>query len=194
MIPVSTIQGILPPFISGDPTFSTNMSPYRATMKEFVERFGTSPERQKIIWGLLDYRANLMACGLTGFQWLSGSFVEDVESIRGRPPKDIDVVSVINRPSGIASDEKWIEFLDGEYGILLIDSEAMKNAFHCDAHTIDMNEPGIDIVNLTRFWFGLFSHQRVTSAWKGMVAVELNAQQDTEARSIMPQLATLLTA
>lgn len=130
---------------------------------------------------------------MTGFQWLSGSFVEDVESIRGRPPKDVDVVSIINRPIDIASDEKWIEFLDGEYGVLLTDSEAMKHAFHCDAYAIDMNEPSIDIVNSTRFWFGLFSHQRVTSAWKGMIVVELDSQQDAEARNIMPPLATLET-
>ena len=193
MIPVSTIQGILPPFTSGDPTSPDNMSPYRATMKEFVERFGTSPERYEIIWGLLSYRADLMACGLTGLQWLGGSFVEDVESIRGRPPKDVDVVSVINRPIDIKSDEKWIEFLDSEHGALLTDSEAMKDAFHCDAYAIDMNEPSIDIVNSTRFWLGLFSHQRITSAWKGMVVVALDAQQDEEARSIMPALATLVT-
>ena len=170
------------------------MSPYRTTMREFVERFGTSPERYRIIWGLLAYRANLIACGLTGFQWLSGSFVEDVENIRGRPPKDVDVVSVINRPVSITSDEQWIEFLDGEYGVFLTDSQAMKDAFHCDAYTIDMNEPSIDIVNSTRFWFGLFSHQRVTSAWKGMVVVELDSEQDADARSIMPTLATLATA
>jgi hypothetical protein len=193
MIPAATIQGILPPFISGDPTTPTNMSPYRTTMKEFVERFGTSPERYRIIWGLLGYRASLMACGFTGFQWLSGSFVEDVESIRGRPPRDVDVVSVMNRPVDNVSDEKWIEFLDGEYGVLVTDSEAMKDAFYCDAYIIDMNEPSIDIVNLTRYWFGLFSHQRVTSAWKGMIAVALDSQQDAEARSIMPSLATLAT-
>lgn len=162
-------------------------------MREFVERFGTSPERNKIIWGLLSYRASLMSCGLTGFQWLSGSFVEDVESIRGRPPKDVDVVSIINRPVNIASDEKWVEFLDGEDGVLLTNSEAMKAVFHCDAYVIDMNEPSIDVVNSTRFWFGLFSHQRVTSAWKGMVVVELDSVQDAEARSIMPPLATLAT-
>lgn len=160
-------------------------------MKEFVERFGTSRERCEILWGLLEYRANLMACGLTGFQWLSGSFVENVEFIRGRPPKDIDVISVINRPKSIESENQWEDFLDGENGVLITDAQAMKKAFHCDAYVIDMNEPVIDIVNLTRYWFGLFSHQRATSAWKGMVSVELNLQQDAEAAIIMPLMETV---
>ncbi|AMR28245.1 hypothetical protein A0257_14880 [Hymenobacter psoromatis] len=194
MIPQSTLQGILPPFIGGDPTFPDNMSPYRTTMQSFVQRFGSSPERLAIIRGLLDYRAALLKAGLTGFQWLSGSFVEDVESIRGRPPKDIDVVSVINRPLDFIADEKWVEFLDGEHGTLLTDAEAMKKAYQCDAYAIDMNEPGIDIVNLTRYWFGLFSHQRVTSVWKGMVVVALDSQQDEEARTILFLAATSETS
>ena len=193
MIPSLTLQGILPPFVGGDPTFPDKMSPYRSTMKAFVQRFGNSPERLNIIRGLLDYRAALVSSGLTGFQWLSGSFVEDVESIRGRPPGDIDVVSIINRPPGFVSDDKWIEFLDGEHGPLLTDSEAMKGSFHCDAYAIDMNEPAIDVVNLTRFWFGLFSHQRITSAWKGMVLVELDSRQDEEAREIMFPVVALIT-
>jgi hypothetical protein len=28
-----------------------------------------------------------------GFQWLDGSFAEQIELLEGRPPKDIDVVS-----------------------------------------------------------------------------------------------------
>ena len=193
MIPDWTLQGIVPPFVGGDPTIPTNMSPYRTTMKAFAQRFGDSPERQAIISGLLDYRAALLAAGLTGFQWLSGSFVEKVESIRGRPPRDVDVVTLVNRPPEFTPDEKWIEFLDGEYGALLLDSEGMKAIYHCDAYAIDLNEPGIDIVNLARYWFGLFSHQRITSVWKGMVIVELNLQQDEEARNILTPAASLTT-
>lgn len=190
MIPNATVQGILPPYIGGDPTIPNNMSPYRTTMKLFAQRFGSSPERIAIIAGLLDYRAALMDCGITGFQWLSGSFVEDVESIRGRPPQDVDVVSVIHRPPDFTSDEKWLEFLDSDKGELLTDSEAMKDSFHCDAYVIDMNEPVSDVVNVTRYWFGLFSHQRVTNAWKGMALVQLDSQQDEEARASMLAIVT----
>ncbi|MDA1231040.1 MAG: hypothetical protein O2856_09720 [Planctomycetota bacterium] len=31
---------------------------------------------------------------MTGFQWLDGSFLEDIELGDGRPPRDLDVVTV----------------------------------------------------------------------------------------------------
>lgn len=192
MLPQLTLQGILPPYVANDPTIPDNMSPYRTDMVSFTQRFGSSPERLAIIDGLLNYRAQLIAAGLTGFQWLSGSFVEDVESIRGRPPKDIDVVSLVNRPESCATDDEWVEFLDSEQGRLLIDSQEMKSLYSCDTYAIDLNEPGIDLVNSARYWFGLLSHQRVTSVWKGMVVIELDLQQDEAARGII-DLANSLT-
>jgi len=193
MIPNWTLQGIVPPFVGGDPTIPTNMSPYFTTMQAFAQRFGDSPERRHIIAGLLDYRAALFAAGLTGFQWLSGSFVEQVESIRGRSPNDVDVVSLIHRPAEYAPDDKWAEFLGTAEGNLLINPEGMKKAYHCDAYTIDLNEPGLDIVTITSYWYGLFSHQRETSLWKGMVVVALDSQQDAEARSIIAPMTDLAT-
>lgn len=187
------MQGIVPPFVGGDPTIQTNMSPYFTSMQAFAQRFGDTPERQTIIEGLLDYRAALMAIGITGFQWLSGSFVEQVESIRGRPPGDVDVVSLINRPAAISSDDKWLEFLGTENGNLLINPEGMKKAYRCDAYAIDLNEPGLDIAVVTSYWYGLFSHQRETSAWKGMVVVEINSEQDAEVRRSFTPAATPAT-
>jgi hypothetical protein len=194
MIPNWTLQGIVPPFVGGDPTILDNMSPYLTTMKAFAQRFGDTPERRNIINGLLDYRAALLAAGLTGFQWLSGSFVEKVESLRGRPPGDVDVVSLLNRPTEYIPDDKWLEFLGTADGNLLINPEGMKRAYHCDAYIIDLNEPGLDIANITSYWYGLFSHQRETSVWKGMVIVKLDPQQDTEARSILSPTADLATS
>jgi hypothetical protein len=63
-------------------------------MSEVVLRYGVTAERAAILTGLLDYRAALRNVGIMdGFQWLDGSFVEDVEAIRSRPPSDIDVVT-----------------------------------------------------------------------------------------------------
>ena len=193
MIPSFTIKGILPPYM-GDPTAAFKMNPYRTTMQSFVQMFGYTPERIKIIQGLLDYRAELLSLGLTGFQWLSGSFVEKVELIRNRPPGDVDVISIINRPEQFASFVAWSEFIDegSRPGELLFDARAMKKEFCCDAYTIDMNEPGDAIVESTRFWIGLFTHQKLSDAWKGIVAVELDAQQDVAARSMLASLVTAL--
>ncbi|MCR5887550.1 hypothetical protein LRS06_07120 [Hymenobacter sp. J193] len=153
-------------------------------MTQFVAWFGYTPARLSIINGLLDYRAQLLGLGITGFQWLSGSFVEKIEDTQRRDPVDVDVVTIFTRPVGI-DDAGWQTFLDGPNGYLINDSQAVKARFRCDAYSINLNEEPIDVVDQTRYWFGLFSHQRFTSFWKGMLAVELDAQQDAAARGMI---------
>ena len=85
-IPDWTSDGILPPVDFAEPT-SFARSPYRAEMSDFALRFATSDERNEIIAGLLGYRSELHAAGLKrGFQWINGSFLENVEILRSRPP------------------------------------------------------------------------------------------------------------
>lgn len=92
-IPAWNAQGVLPPVGVADPT-STIRSPYVVPLIEVVHRFGTTVERRTILGGLMRYRAALHAIGLVqGFQWLDGSFLEDVEGLESRPPNDIDVVT-----------------------------------------------------------------------------------------------------
>jgi hypothetical protein len=75
-------------------------------MTALVQRFAASRERLDILRGLLEYRAALGAIGIVqGFQWLDGSFVEDVEVTKGRPPSDIDVVTLAYRP--IVDQNAW---------------------------------------------------------------------------------------
>ena len=70
MFPHFTTNGVIPPFVGGDPTIPSMMSPYRVTMHQFVEWFGYSHARLAIISGLLDFRQKLIETGLSGFQWL----------------------------------------------------------------------------------------------------------------------------
>lgn len=133
---------------------------------------------------MLDYRAALVSLGVTGTQWLSGSFLENVELIRGRPPGDVDVVTIFNRPPSLAAFADWRNFLAGPDGYLF-KPRAAKAVFKCDLYNIDLNDQPEDVVNQARFWFGLFSHQKLTYLWKGMVAVDLDLQHDPLARSII---------
>lgn len=99
MIPTFNISGVLPPFVGESPTVKAAMSPYLTTMSAIVGRFATSVERKKILAGLLAYRAALRNLGLVnGFQWIDGSFVEDIENTQNRPPADVDVVTFSSRP------------------------------------------------------------------------------------------------
>ena len=90
-----TADGLLP---GNDPAggVSEKRSPYVIALPNFVSRFGHSGKRRELLDGFLRYRALLKQAGLdVGFQWVNGSFVEDVERVRGRPPADVDVVSFI---------------------------------------------------------------------------------------------------
>jgi hypothetical protein len=99
VIPAYNHSHVLPPFVGVDPTVRQGVSPYETTLSDLVDRFSTSPERAAILWGLLDYRAILNPLGIvSGYQWLSGSFTENIEALQARPPGDVDVVTVAHRP------------------------------------------------------------------------------------------------
>ena len=97
-IPPFNVSGVLPPFLA-NPVDQAGTSPYRTTLVKLVERYGTTQRRLQILWGFLAYRQALMNAGLTqGFQWLDGSFLEDIERTAGRPPGDLDLVNFFRRP------------------------------------------------------------------------------------------------
>ena len=174
MIPDFSDGGVLPPFVGGDATGQLQLprSPYRASIATLVERFATSPERAAIIRGLIGLRAGLRAVGVTqGLQWIDGSFVENCEAVKGRPPGDVDVVNLLRRPSGLLDDQAWRAFLTANPH--LFRPPEVKAAFNCDAYFIDLDADAGNLVEQTAYWFGLFSHQRDTFRWKGLVQLEL---------------------
>lgn len=175
MIPDYNDGGVLPPFVGGDATGEQQLprSPYRSSMLALVERFATTRERGSILRGLLGLRARLRQVGLSeGLQWVDGSFVEDCESVKGRPPGDVDVVNLLRRPNGYEDDVAWIAFLS-EIADLL-DPVNTKANFSCDAYFFDLDADPVGVVEQAAYWFGLFSHQRETFRWKGLVQLDLN--------------------
>src|SRR5260370_40008152 len=104
-IPDWNALGLLPPIDPEVPT-SPERSPYPVSLKDLVMRFATTQERKAILIGFLNYRAILHRFGATeGFQWLDGSFMEEVEVLERRAPKDIDVVSFIHGTLSEDADE-----------------------------------------------------------------------------------------
>jgi len=68
------------------------------TSLEAAERLGTRPERTAILSGWLDLRSDLRRLNLPGgFQWLDGSFLEDVEKFAACRPT-ISMPSRSSRP------------------------------------------------------------------------------------------------
>ncbi len=178
MIPPFNQSGFLPPFLSGSqPTDNASVAPYKTSLVNLVSRFSTSNERKKILHGLLNYRVNLKQLGITkGFQWIDGSFIENVEKNRGRSPNDIDLVTFAHRPDSHKESEKWNALINES--IDLFYPEQSKNKYLCDAYFVDFTLPADIVVNRTSYWFGLFSHQRDSFLWKGMLQIDLSEDED----------------
>lgn len=180
--PFDSISSVLPPHL-GNPALGTHHSPYECTVLELCQRFAVSPRRLEILHGYLALREQLFSLSISGFQWLDGSFVEDVETHSGRPPGDIDVVTFTSNPSTktemntLLAANRW-----------LIDRAGIKATHHVDHFIVPL---GIDprlLINLSRYWYGLFSHRR-DSTWKGMLSVELSdPAEDAAAKAFLGNL------
>ncbi|MFN7922688.1 MAG: hypothetical protein U0Q16_21465 [Bryobacteraceae bacterium] len=174
---------MLPPFV-GVPTNSALMSPYATTLVRVAQKFCQSDARKEIFRGLLGLRQELANIGIVdGYQWLSGSFLENIEWLEKRDPRDVDIVTVCYRPASVKGDwSAWANLFNTN--IRLFDPAQTKTAFRCDARYIDLDMDGLTIVDQTRFWFGLFSHRR-GGLWKGMLRVPLQVTQDDADASLI---------
>jgi len=166
----------LPPFVGADPAQIAGVSPYETTLSELVMRFGTSPERRDILRGYLAHRQLLIGYGINGVQWLDGSFVENVEATQGRSPNDIDIVTFFARPPALADQSAWDAFWAANEGIFK--PQLAKVQFRTDPYFVDVSFGPLYVIDYATYFSGLFSHQRITSLWKGLVKVWLDPQRD----------------
>lgn len=171
-IPEWNALGLLPPMDPAAPT-SAERSPYRVAVFDVVARFATSPERRRILRGWLDFRAALYGMGLTnGFQWLDGSFMEQVEALERRAPKDLDVVTFLVVPDNFEPSDEQAAALN---------HDAAKETFSIDSYFVEINR--IELANLVRkaaYWYSVWSHRR-NQTWKGYLQVDLDPDQDQQA-------------
>lgn len=178
VIPSFNHSGVLPPFI-GDAHGADGRSPYLTNLAAMSRQLVTTDERHKIFEGLLRYRASLRAAGLVeGFQWIDGSFVEAVELTRQRPPSDVDVVTFGWRPKDMGTDA-WAALVLERAD--LFDPKESKRVYQCDAYFVDLGVAPSWLVMQTAYWSGLFSHQRDTFLWKGLLQIDLNKDMSIEA-------------
>ena len=165
---------VLPPHV-GKPYRKEDLSPYKCTSLDLCERFATSTERIKILKGFLSFRKMLQNHGLLlGYQWLDGSFLEDVETREGRPPNDLDVVTLYwnyDIPYQLNLMNLFPEF---------VDSDLSKQNYLLDHYPFDAGDSPEIAVDYSRYWIQLFSHNR-DSVWKGMLQIDLNTTTDDAA-------------
>jgi hypothetical protein len=177
-IPAFNNSGVLPPYI-GDPV-QGERSPYRVDAPEVVHRFATSTRRCEILLGWLRLRSALHTLGIVrGFQWLDGSFCEDLAS-QARDPNDIDVITFLEPPAGVRSPDDFTDDLVRTRPDLTRPSRT-KQLFKCDAYYVQLEPDERADVELVHYWYGLFSHRR-DDTWKGMVQVPLDPTLDIRAQ------------
>ena len=184
-IPEWDSDGLLPPYLRG-PTFSRARSPYRVPLPDLILRLGTSNARREILAGFLDFRSALHSTGLVdGFQWVNGSFVENVMRRRGREPNDIDVVTFFRLPSGQTQESLSQSFPT------LINPVSVKRRYHVDSHYINLGTRDMrSFAGRVAYWNGLWSHTRRIPSfrehqWKGYLEVDLSDGDDADARDIL---------
>ena len=173
-IPDFDLDDLLPVFIRED---VNARSPYATDMQELVDKFAVSPERIDILYKFGEYRDILRKIGfIEGFQLINGSFVENCDNEKG-PPRDIDIVNLLRRPSEYKNKTDWLTFVE-KHKSTYFDKEYCKTHYFCDSHFIDLDYLPIDNARRIFYFFGLFSYQRRTNRPKGLLQIDIQDKND----------------
>lgn len=177
-VPAWDARQVLPPNDDSNP-IGAFRAPYPVSIVDFVWRFGTSWQRCKILSGLLEFRAEIHAYGaIAGFQWLDGSFAENIEALELRAPKDIDCVTFLKDLGGVA---------DG-MPELLGDHDVVHEFRHVDHYWVEMSKLDPEfLVAESAYWYSMWSHRR-NKTWKGFVQIDLSPAHDQVARNLLDQI------
>jgi hypothetical protein len=182
VIPNFDHNHVIPPHL-GDPTLSNHLSPYNCSTLQLCQRFATSLERIEILKGLLNFRERMRQEGITsGFQWLDGSFIENIEVKENRAPRDLDLVTFFG---GLTLEQQnvWRETFPE-----FINSQLAKEVFKLDHYFVDYCFRPDVTVEYSRYWIQLFTHNRA-GVWKGILRLELNTPEiDNEAFNFLNQV------
>jgi hypothetical protein len=176
MIPSFNHSHVLPPFLGDSPTAAANTSPYECSSLEMVRQFAISHERCALLKGWLRYRADLRQLGFVqGFQWVDGSFSEDVEVHEQRAPGDVDVVTFALPPLGKTKQEINVMLAANPS---LFNRSELRSQYGCDAFLVPMDTSPDKLVKRSTYYFQLFSHRRSDHVWKGLLQIPLESDDD----------------
>jgi hypothetical protein len=166
-IPDFDHNNVLPPHL-GNPTDRTHLSPYPSSILELCHKFAGSANRIEILKKFVTFRKRMTSSGITyGFQWLDGSFMENIELSEDRSPRDLDVVTFYGQLSKEDQTRIRVDFPE------FVNPNLAKTTYLLDHYPVDYSfNPGVT-VEMTRYWIQLFTHNR-NGIWKGMLRLPLN--------------------
>ncbi len=170
-------KGLLDPISA---PLARKRAPYLMTPLELVDRFGHTFERRQILAGYFRYRAGLRDLKITtGFQWIDGSFVEEIEVLEHRPPGDIDIVTFYELPPG--ESQKSILAKAPEYFPSDEEEKKTLKALFCVDGTMScLDVEWARLIKQAIYFYSVWSHRR-DHTWKGFIQVDLNADGDEAA-------------
>jgi hypothetical protein len=172
-IPEFDHNNVLPPHL-GNPTQREHLSPYHCSILEFCHKFSTSNHRIQILINFINFRKRMNSEGIIhGFQWLDGSFVENIEVSENRQPNDLDVVTFFGGLDIEKQKEIRINFPE------FANPGLAKTKYLLDHYPVDFSYRPDVTVEQTRYWVQLFTHNRV-NVWKGILQLSLNTPIDDE--------------
>ena len=176
-IPNWSPRGVLPPVPSGTAA-PQNRSPYSVSLIDFVLRFSDTKPRREIVSGFLEFRGALQTLGLVkSFQWIDGSFVEDIETVEGRAPVDIDIVTFFHLPGD--KDQATLH----QHSPRLFHPAATIEDFRVDAYFVQLNTAAPEsLVARSAYWYSLWSHRR-DGQWKGYLQIDLSPADEEVAKA-----------
>ena len=175
MIPIYDHNMVLPPYI-GSPTNLNDISPYACTIMELCQKFASSVERKQILVNFINFRKEIRANGMASnaFQWIDGSFVENIEQSEQRPPNDIDVITFYHG----YDDTFQVNLMAAlpEFG----DSQLAKAKWQVDHYAVQIDyDDYLFTFDMVRYWSLLFTHNR-NGIWKGILMLQLDTAQDDD--------------
>lgn len=146
----------------------SDLSPYRCDTLEICKKLGTTKERVEILKGLLNFRQRMSQNGIiNGFQWLDGSFIENIEITEKRPPRDLDLVSFYGDLTIEEQKVKRKQFIE------FFNPSLAKDKYKLDHYAVDYSFRPEVTIEMTRYWIQLFTHNRL-GVWKGILRLEMN--------------------
>lgn len=183
MIPIFDHNGVIPPFLGNPAHGSNQISPYLTTSLELCQRFAISSQRIDILRKFLAFRTEMRRFGISGFQYLDGSFMEDIEnSSLNRPPNDLDLLTFFRPVTPIQEANILANFTD------FVDRTNCKLNYSLDHMLINLGGDPISLVEFTRYYIQLFTHNR-SNIWKGMLKLEVGiANEDDDANNFLMSL------
>lgn len=176
MIPEFIKSGVLPPYIfdSEDEDLNGKLSPYTCSSLKLCKRFGTTENRINILKKLLLFRKKMHKENIRiGFQWLYGSFVENIEVSQKREPKDLDIITFYRGFS-----ESGIQELKKTFPEYLSPKSSLKK-YNLDHSAFIMDISPEFTVELLMNSMQLCTHTR-KGEWKGILRLEINTPEEDE--------------